>query len=450
MKKKVESFNEHINRLFRDRNISLKPGESVYSKVNGAFTRNITFQVSEDCNMNCSYCYQNHKTHNKMSFDTAKQLIDQVLTDDERTKDYYSSKNSPGVCLEFIGGEPLLEIKLIDQIVDYFINKCIELRHHWATRYMISFATNGLLYFNEDVQRFIQKNRRHLSLSVSIDGNKVLHDACRVDLHGNGTYDRAIAAVRHYKSHWKNFMGSKVTLSPDNVQYTSDAIISMIEEGYDSINFNVVNEEGWTIEHAKIYYRELKKLADYLLEHDTLDKITINALNVRYGHPLDPNDNSPWCGGSGAMLSMDYKGDLFPCIRYMESSLSGNKPQLDIGNISDGIAKTDEAIERLNILSQTTRRSMSDDKCFNCPIAFGCATCTAYCYEMYGLPIKRTTFTCDMMKARALGLSYIWNSYYRKKGLDDRYSLDIPDEWALEIINIDELNMLKELAKGVY
>ena len=53
------------------------------------------------------------------------------------------------------------------------------------------------------------------------------------------------------------------------------------------------------------------------------------------------------------------------------------------------------------------------------------------------------------MKARALGLSYLWNSYYRKNGLDDRYSLDIPDEWALEIINIDELNMLKELAKVV-
>ena len=156
MRKKVESFNERLNRLFRDIDISFNAGENVYSKVNGSFTRNITFQVSEDCNMNCSYCYQNHKTHHKMSFETAKQLIDQILTDDERTRDYYSSKNSPGVCLEFIGGEPLLEIKLIDQIVDYFINRCIELRHHWATRYMISFATNGLLYFNEDVQRFIR------------------------------------------------------------------------------------------------------------------------------------------------------------------------------------------------------------------------------------------------------------------------------------------------------
>jgi radical SAM peptide maturase (CXXX-repeat target family) len=384
-----------------------------------------------------------------MSFDTARQLIDQILTDDERTKDYYSSKNSPGVCIEFIGGEPLLEIKLIDQIVDYFISKCIELRHHWATRYMISFATNGLLYFEEDVQHFIQKNRRHLSLSVSIDGNKELHDACRVDLNGNGTYDRAIAAVRHYKSHWGNFMGSKVTISPDNVQYTSDAIISMIEEGYDGINFNVVNEEGWTVDHAKIYYRELKKLSDYLLEHDTLDDITINALSERYGHPIDVNDNTTWCGGSGAMLSIDYKGDLFPCIRYMESSLNGNKASFDIGNINDGIAKTAETADRLNLLSQTTRRSMSDDKCFNCPIAFGCATCTAYCYEMYGLPIKRTTFTCDMMKARALGLSYLWNSYYRKKCIDVRYALDIPDEWALEIIDIDELNILKELAKEV-
>lgn len=444
MTRRVESFNDRMHRLFGSKLVD----GNVYSKVNGEFARLITFQVSEDCNMNCTYCYQNNKTHNKMSFDTAKQLIDQILTNDDRTNGYYSSANSPGVCLEFIGGEPFLEIKLIDQIVDYFINKCIELRHHWATRYMISFSSNGLLYFNEDVQRFIMKNRRHISLSISIDGNKTLHDACRVDVDGNGTYDRAIAAVRHYKNYWGNFMGSKVTLSPDNVKYTSEAIISMIEEGYDDINFNVVNEEGWTLEHAKIYYSELKKLADYVLEHNVLDNISINALNPVYGHPMRPEDNNLWCGGSGAMLSMNYKGELFPCLRYMGSSLSGHQEPLSIGNITDGIAKTDETIEKLDILSKATRRSTSDDKCFNCPIAFGCATCTAYCYEVNGLPIKRTTFTCDMMKARALGLAYLWNSYYRKKGLDVRYNLDIPDEWSLEIIDIDELNMLKELAKG--
>jgi radical SAM protein with 4Fe4S-binding SPASM domain len=34
-----------------------------------------------------------------------------------------------------------------------------------------------------------------------------------------------------------------------------------------------------------------------------------------------PEDNINWCGGDGQMLAVDPNGELFPCIRYMESSL---------------------------------------------------------------------------------------------------------------------------------
>ena len=63
---------------------------------------------------------------------------------------------------------------------------------------MISISSNGLLYFDKRVQNFIKKYKNNLSLSISIDGNKELHDTCRVDLNGNGTYDRALAAELHY------------------------------------------------------------------------------------------------------------------------------------------------------------------------------------------------------------------------------------------------------------
>ena len=53
--------------------------------------------------------------------------------------------------IEFIGGEPFLEIDLIDKITDYFINKLIKLNHPWATRYRISICSNGILYFEPKV-----------------------------------------------------------------------------------------------------------------------------------------------------------------------------------------------------------------------------------------------------------------------------------------------------------
>jgi hypothetical protein len=37
------------------------------------------------------------------------------------------------------------------------------------------------------------------------------------------------------------------------------------------------------------------------------------------------------------MLAVDYKGDLYPCLRYMESSIGKNQLPYIIGNVDDGI-----------------------------------------------------------------------------------------------------------------
>jgi sulfatase maturation enzyme AslB (radical SAM superfamily) len=149
-------------------------------------------------------------------------------------------------------------------------------------------------------------------------------------------------------------MGSKLTLSPDNVQYCSQALIDMLEFGYDNIYFNPAFEKGWELEHAQIYYQELKKFADYVIEHDILDTHTFTPLDPRFGHPMLETDNNNWCGGVGShMLALDYKGDLFPCLRYMGSSLSGKQEPYIIGNIHDGLIETD----RINCLNCIDRRS---------------------------------------------------------------------------------------------
>ena len=82
-----------------------------------------------------------------MSFEVAKTIIDNLLTNDE----VYNTHNIKGIILEFIGGEPLMEIKLIERIVNYFVEQCIVLNHRFLNYFRISISSNGLLYFNEDV-----------------------------------------------------------------------------------------------------------------------------------------------------------------------------------------------------------------------------------------------------------------------------------------------------------
>jgi len=56
-----------------------------------------------------------------MSMDVAKRFIDMILDPDPDTAEYIDSRNSIAVIIEFIGGEPFLEIDLIDEITDYFL-----------------------------------------------------------------------------------------------------------------------------------------------------------------------------------------------------------------------------------------------------------------------------------------------------------------------------------------
>ena len=105
------------------------------------------------------------------------------------------------------------------------------------------------------------------NLSVSVDGNKDLHDSCRIDLQGKGTYDRIINEIHKYRNYFGIMPGTKMTLAPSNIKYVEAAVKNLISEGYNDIFLNCIFEPGWTEEHATIFYYELKKITDYFIEN---------------------------------------------------------------------------------------------------------------------------------------------------------------------------------------
>lgn len=412
-----------------------------------SLSRTVTFQVTDECNLCCTYCYQINKGKRKMKFEYAKKLIDMLLSGDPRLGGYVDVETSPGLIIEFIGGEPFICVDLIDQICTYFYSEAIRLMHPWATKFCISICSNGVLYSDPKVQKFLNKWRNNISFSITIDGNKELHDACRVFPDGTGSYDLAVAGAADWMKRGY-YMGSKITIAPGNLQYVYDAIVHMVELGYKDINANVVYEKGWTLEHAQEFYRQLKRVADYWLEHDLADTTYMALFNSEYFHPKEETDLQNWCGGTGLMLSMDPDGWLYPCIRYMESSLGTDREPLRIGHVNFGIAQRECDKQCVECLNKIDRRTESTDECFYCPIAEGCSWCSAYNYQENGTPDSRCTYICDMHKARALANAYFWNKWYRKKGTAERFVIHCPEDWALPIIGKDEFEMLKDLAKG--
>ena len=440
--------NRHIS--YNDQIAHFYPWKYSNKETNKIQTPSVTFQVTDDCNLKCTYCYQINKGHHTMSIEVAQKFIDLLLENDENTKQYIDTRACDGIVLDFIGGEPFLEINLIDQIMEYFIKRCIETDHPWQYNWRMSMSSNGTLYFNPDVQKFLNKWKDHISLNISIDGNKELHDACRVFPDGSGSYDIAMKAVRHYIDVLGGSMGSKMTLAPSNIMYTCDAVKGLIDQGYDEIFLNCVFEKGWTEEHATILYNQLKELADYLIDNDLTDKIYIAMFEPRFFQPKAPTDSENWCGGNGKMISVDWKGDIYPCIRYMESSLGNTVEPVIIGNVNDGIMTTAKCKWCAQRLKTVNRLNQSTQECIDCPIAEGCAWCQAYNYQDSGSFFHRATYICCMHKARSLANAYYWNKKFIKENSNNRFKIWLPDEECLKIISQEELNMLKELEqKGV-
>ena len=117
-----------------------------------------------------------------------------------------------------------------------------------------------------------------------------------------------------------------MTLSPENIQYLSKAVFNLIKENYKEIHLNCIFEKGWDLFHAKIMYREMKIIADYLIDNNLYDKIFISLFDEDSFEPMEEEDNENWCGGvfknPACGMAINEEGKIYPCIRYMNSSLN--------------------------------------------------------------------------------------------------------------------------------
>ena len=388
-------------------------------------------------------CYQANKTKERMSFETGKKFIDNLLAD---KYDYINRYNSPAIILEFIGGEPLLEVVLIRKLYEYFLDQCYELNHPWFSLHRLSICSNGLQYFDPEVQDFFKNYASNISFNISIDGNKKLHDSCRIQPNGEGSYDIDIKALNHYASHYIPDRNSKMTLAPSNIKYLFESVKSFIDQGMKVINLNCIFEEGWKPKHALIEYEQLKLLSNHILEND-LENIYLSIFNERQESVGNPLNDSNSCGGNGKMLSLRPNGQFYPCIRFMPTSVGNDVEDLCIGHIDKGLDSRNSKSKVLEKLDEITRRTQLTDICFECPIGNQCPGCTALSHTVFGTPNKKATFSCIMQIAQFLSNVYYWNNLLLKHpdwNLDVRKNV-LPDEWSLLVINKDELDYLKTL-----
>ncbi len=358
---------------------------------------NLTFIVTEDCQLRCKYCYICGKNSiNIMSFENAQKAIDNILVDPVFRK-------TDSVVCDFIGGEPFLEIDLIDKICDYFRLQTYVLDHPWFSFYRFSFATNGLLYDDVRVQNYIKKNRSHVSIGISVDGTERKHDMQRIYPNGKGSYSDVIKKVPLWI---EQFAGrTKATIGHEDIPFIKESVLHLWNIGIKEISMNVVFEDVWQDGDDTCLEDQMMQLADIILMEKLYDDYQCTLFQRYIGFAMSPvTENQNFCG-AGLMAAVSPGGNYHPCIRFAQYSLA-SKTEIVSG---DNVAGLDQ--NRLRPFFALNRTVQSPQKCIDCEVASCCAWCQGYNYDSADTETiyQRATYICKMHKARVRANNYLWN-----------------------------------------
>jgi len=376
--------------------------------------QSITFVVTQDCNLRCTYCYEHYKNpDHRMSIEVARRAVDFFLS---------QPVTKPAVVFEFTGGEPTLEIGLVGEIVRYFRTAIRRLPYHpWHSQYVFQIGTNGTRYCSREVQQFLWENRPHAQAAVTIDGTKAKHDMHRVFVDGRGSYDMVVESVKLWVRQYPNAT-TKVTFSSDDLPYLCESIVHLWDLGIKTVPGNVVFEDVWKPGDPDLFESQLKQLADIALDRGYWSRhnTTLFWIPVRKGE-IDESDRN-WCG-SGKMVAVDSEGNLFPCLRFMGYSFgSPERHSWPVGSIYEGYDP--DKMRAFHCLRKSTQ---SPPECLTCEADDRCAWCSGYNYDATGTVFKRVTFICQMHQAQRRANQYYWDQLEKRYGLSPA---DVPSRTA--------------------
>lgn len=335
----------------------------------------ITLNVTNECNLRCSYCFEKNKCSSYMDTMTAEKILRFTYDRFIETRDNVNEKFN----ISFFGGEPLLNFDLIQDIV----SKNLDANYYITTNFVA--VSDEMLQVFQDYD---------FGILVSIDGIKEIHDKNRCN-----SYDRVVANIKRaieYGLHLN--LEARITITPEDVSHLFEATKNVFELGIDNIAPCMVYDMPWSEDTYKEYERQIRMIYEWALSiyNDPNNKRNLQVkcvdeyIELCYGMQLD---TSP-CGFYNNMhLSFGPDGEFGPCHQIHTNYK--NQQELLYGNINDEVINFDN-IGR--VLVAKHKESEKCDKCnYNTFCRRGCPVenlkTTGKLYE----PTENVCRTIDIM-----------------------------------------------------
>ncbi len=344
--------------------------------------KSMCLMVAHDCNLRCKYCFG----------DTGEYGGDRELMSKEVGEaaiEYIIEHSGPRKHCEvdFFGGEPLVNMPVVRHVTAYVRRR----EKETGKIFKLTLTTNGLLLNDENI-KFLNDN--NVSLVLSLDGRKEVHDRMRPDAGGNGTYDRCIANFRKFVDSRddKNYY-MRGTYTKYNLDFTKD-VLSMADAGFDILSVEpvVAKDAPYGLTEAELprIFAEYDRLtAAYLERHRAGNGFFFFHFNMDLSNGPCVAKRLAGCGAGHEYYAVAANGDLYPCHQFV------GRKKYKLGTVFTGVE--DHELPRYFRESHV----LNKPKCRDCWARFFCSGgCHANADLFHGNIREPYEVGCEIQKKR--------------------------------------------------
>jgi uncharacterized protein len=310
---------------------------------------NLALVLNHQCNLRCRYCYTGRKVDRPMSLATARRAVDFGL----------AAAGDDPLVLSFFGGEPMLEIGLMEAVAAYARGQA-----HESAGVSFSISTNGTL-LDERRIRFLRYFAVHVQ--VSVDGASDAQDRARPFADGTASAAVVDRNVRRLQS--EGLLHQLVAvMTPETSPYLAESFAYLASLGVDEIYFAPNYLGDWSDAACDTFERELRRLADAYAELFRAGRMRrVDPLYGKIVSHLILGQQAPRrCGFGRKELAVAPSGNIYPCDRVVGED---TREELRLGHVESGL---DQA--RAQALQE--RRAATDPECATCDLG---ARCSSWC-----------------------------------------------------------------------
>jgi uncharacterized protein len=263
----------------------------------------VILHLTQDCQLNCIYCYGGRKRAQGMSWEVAKLGIDLLFEKPHR--------NGFPPLLSFFGGEPLLEIPLLKKCVAYAEQHSAET----GAKFRMTVTTNGLCADEATIAYIAEKG---MATALSFDGVPEAQNSTRPYRGGRESFEDTLSALRRMRHQLPELIICAV-VTPENVACLPDSIDLFLENGCRQIVLNPDFFACWTERDCELWRSGYEHAASRFIESFRSGKplhisfITAKiATHLKGGYGLDD-----FCDFGTREIAIAPSGNIYPCQRMV-------------------------------------------------------------------------------------------------------------------------------------